>query len=196
MYIPISNIVSNGYTNGGEFIFKSNFQPYTGFYFIDKNNNVYTGETYTNSSVELLRIDIPSNQSPNSDPIYVSLDPKILPPLSIEPDFIQPTENDYNNGYFTRFILKPTISTLINDFIEVNFDKYVSVVERSDARILYKSVGLAWKLTGLKHDLYKNNIRISPGIIDSNKRSITEAEKTLPNLSLYFTDLTQFGRPS
>jgi len=196
MYIPISNIVSNGYTNGDEFVFKSNLQPYTGFYFIDKNNNVYTGETYTNSSVELSRINLPLDASSNSDPVYTSLDPKILPPLSIEPDFIQPTENDYNKGYFIRFILKPTISTLVNDFIEVNFDKYTSIIEDTDARVLYKCVSLAWKLTGLQHDLYKNNIRVSPGIIDSNKRSIVEAEKILPNLSLYFTDLSQFGRPN
>lgn len=198
MYIPISNILFSDYTNGGEFIFKSNLQPYTGFYFVDKNNNVYTGKTYTSNSVELLRRN--SNTSTNSnivfDSKYASLNPKTLPPLVITPDFVQPTNTDYNNGFMTRFILKPTISSQINDFIEVRSDKYISVIQDGDAKVLYKSVSLIWKLTGPLYDVYKDNIRILPGIIDSNKKSLAEAEKFIPNLSLYFTDFLQFGKPS
>lgn len=196
MYIPLSNIISNGYTNGGEFIYKSSRQPYIGFYFIDKSNNVYTGETYTNNSVELVRLNPPPPLNSISDPKYTSLSPEILPPLSISPDFIIPTEEDYNRGYFTRFILKPTISTLINDFIEVNYDNYKGIVQDSKAKILYKPISVIWKLTGPIYDIYSDNIRLDSGIIDSNQRSVTEAEKILPNLSLYFTDLLQFGRPS
>lgn len=198
MYIPISNILFSDYTNGGDFIFKSNLQPYIGFYFVDKNNNVYTGKTYTSNSVELLRRN--PNTSTNSnivfDSKYASLNPKTLPPLVITPDFIQPTNADYNNGFMTRFILKPTISSQINDFIEVRSDKYISVVQDGDAKVLYKSINLVWKLTGPLYDVYRDNIRILSGIIDSNKRSLSEAEKTMPNLSLYLTDLLQFGKPS
>lgn len=198
MYIPISNILFSDYTNGGDFIFKSNLQPYIGFYFVDKNNNVYTGKTYTSNSVELLRRN--PNTSTNSnivfDSKYASLNPKTLPPLVITPDFIQPTNTDYNNGFMTRFILKPTISSQINDFIEVRSDKYISVVQDGDAKVLYKSASFLWKLTGPLYDVYKDNIRILPGIIDSNKKSLAEAEKFIPNLSLYFTDFLQFGKPS
>ena len=95
-----------------------------------------------------------------------------------------------------RFILKPTISSQINDFIEVKSDKYISVNQDGDAKVLYKSINLVWKLTGPLYDVYRDNIRILSGIIDSNKRSLSEAEKTMPNLSLYLTDPLQFGRPS
>jgi len=196
MYIPISNILFSKYTNGEEFIFKSNLQPYVGFYFVDKSNNVYTGKTYTSDSVELLRRN--PNTSINSNVVfngvYASLNPKTLPSLNITPDFIKPTSTDYTNGFMTRFILKPTISSQVNDFIEVKSDKYTSVIQDSDAKVLYKSVSLVWKLTGPLYDVYRNNIRIMPGIIDSNKRSIAEAEKFIPNLSLYFTDLIQFNK--
>ena len=52
---------------------------------------------------------------------------------SILPDFIIPTDIDYNNGFFIRYILKPTISSQINDFIEVKSDKYISVNQDGDA---------------------------------------------------------------
>lgn len=198
MYIPISNIVSSGYTNGGEFFLKSNLQPYVGFYFVDKNNNAYTGQTYTNNSVELVKRNSTMNEVPNTvyNYKYASLNPKTLPPLSITPDFIIPTDNDYNQGFIVRYMLKPVISTQINDFFEVRSDKYMTVVQSSDAKVLYKFATVLWKLTGPLYDTYRDNIRIAPGIIDSNKRAITEAEKFIPNLSLYFTDLIQFGKPS
>jgi hypothetical protein len=198
MYIPISNILFSDYTNGGDFILRSNLQPYVGFYFVDKNNNAYTGKTYTSNSVELLRRNPTSSTSSNIvfDSKYASLNPKTLPPLVVIPDFIQPTNTDYNNGFMIRFILKPTISSQINDFIEVKSDKYISVTQDGDAKVLYKSINLVWKLTGPLYDVYRDNIRILSGIIDSNKRSLSEAEKIMPNLSLYLTDLLQFGKPS
>ena len=196
MYIPISNIVSNGYTNGGEFALRSSLQPYVGFYFTDKNNNVYTGQTWSVNSVELIKLNPTPLQNSVLDPKYASLNPKTLPPLSITPDFAQPVESDYKNGYFIRYFLKPVISSQINDFIEVKSDKYSSVIDNKDARVLYNSARVTWKLTGPLYDIYKDNIRINSGIIDTNKRSISNAEKTLPNISLYLTDPLQFGRPS
>ena len=141
-------------------------------------------------------IDTSTNSNIVFDNKYASLNPKTLPPLVVIPDFIQPTNTDYTNGFMTRFILKPTISSQVNDFIEVKSDKYISIVQDGDARVLYKSVSLVWKLTGPLYDVYKDNIRVMSGIIDSNKRSLSETEKIMPNLSLYLTDLLQFGKPS
>lgn len=195
MYIPLSNIVSSGYTNGGEFLIKSNFQPYVGDYFVDKAGNVYTGKTYTDSSVELKRILSNTDTNQRFD-LYSSLKPKILPSTTFTPDIIIPTDQDYNNGFFARYLLKPVISSQLNDFIEVKFNKYDQVQQNSDLRILYKSVSIVWKLTGPLYDIYEDNIRTYTGIIDTNKRSITEAEKALPNISLYLTNFLQFGKPS
>ena len=195
MYVPSSNIKTTGYTNGGEYILRSNNQQYVGPYFIDVDNNVYTGNTYSDSSISLVKINsnIPSNLKNVIDYTYTSLQPKTFPALSITPDYIRPTEKDYGKGYFVRFILKPVISSQINDFIEVNFNKYDQVAQDPDLQVLYQFVNVVWKLTGPWYDIYDKNIRLRAGIIDTNKRSIAEAEKILPNVSLYFTDLKQFG---
>jgi hypothetical protein len=70
------------------------------------------------------------------------------------------------------------------------------VSQSPDLKTLYKLTSLIWKLTGPLYDVYKDNIRTASGIIDTNKRSILDAEKTLPNLSLYLIDPLQFGKPS
>ena len=195
MYIPVSNIISSGFTNGGDFIIKSNGQAYSGYYFTTTDNKFYTGQTWTESSVELESLSQSSNINIFGG-IYSTLNPNPLPKTTFTPDFIMPTQQDYNNGYFVRYILKPTISSQLNDFIEVKSDKYNQVAQSNDLQTLYKFANVIWKLTGPLYDTYKDNIRIASGIIDTNKRLIQEAEKFIPNLSLYFTDLIQFGKPS
>jgi len=197
MYIPLSNIAYSKYTNGGEYVIKSNFQEYVGFYFVDKTGNAYTGQTYTNNSVELQNVNPNANtKTTQRYDAYSSLKPQILPATSFTPDIISPTNQDYSNEFFVRYLLKPTISSQINDFIEVKFNKYNQIQQSKDLQILYKSASVIWKIAGPLYDIYENNIRTVSGIIDTNKRSIQEVEKDLPNISLYFTDLTQFGRPS
>ena len=201
MYVPVSNIIETNYTNGSQFVIQSTQQGYVGYYHKDINNNYWTGKTHTNDSVLLDNLgstnnNIDWNKYNAVSGGYTRLNPKILPPTSISPDFILPTDIDYNNGFFIRYILKPTISTQINDFIEVKSNKYQNVLKNKDLQTLYKFANVVWKLTGPLYDAYKDNIRIASGIIDTNKRSIQEAEKFIPNLSLYFTDLTQFGKPS
>jgi hypothetical protein len=194
MYVPLSNIKSTGYTNGYEFIYKTNAQPYTGLYFIDTKDKVYTGLTSTNDSVELIRVTSLNNKDQQNFDVYGTLlEPKKIPNTVISPDYIIPTENDYNKGYFIRFLLKPTISSLPNDFVEVKFNKYNLVSQEPDLQLLYQFVNVIWKITGPWYDIYDGNIRTRTGIIDTNKRAIDEAEKTIPNVSLYFTDLRQFG---
>jgi hypothetical protein len=194
MYIPLSNIKSTGYTNGYEFVYKTNAQSYTGPYFIDNKDKIYTGLTYTNSSVELIKITSLDSRAQQNFNVYSTLlEPKKIPNTVITPDYIIPTENDYNKGYFVRFLLKPIISSLSNDFIEVKFNKYDLVSREPDLQLLYQFANVVWKLTGPLYDTYDGNIRTRAGIIDTNKRAIDEAEKILPNVSLYFTDLKQFG---
>lgn len=200
MYIPISNIIETNFTNGGQFVIRETQKEYSGFYHKDINNNFWTGKTHTDSSVLLDNINtsqsIDWTKYNSISGNYTKLNPKVLPPISFTPDFIFPTEQDYNNSYFIRYILKPTISTQTNDFIEVKVNKYQEVLKSKDLQTLYLFANVTWKLTGPLHDVYRNNIRTISGIIDTNKRSIQEAEKFIPHLSLYFTDLKQFGRPS
>lgn len=45
MYYPKSQIKTNLYTNGDEFVFLSNQQPYTGYYFKTSTGQYFTGKT-------------------------------------------------------------------------------------------------------------------------------------------------------
>lgn len=204
MYIPISNIVEVDYTDGFKFVVESTQQKYVGYYHKDKSGDYWSGQTHTESSIKLTDISnsgdtLSSNNIAKLNYLnigYNKLNPKVLPNTSIQPDFIYPTAQDYINGFFIRYVVKPTISTQPTDFIEITNSKYSSIIQSNDLLILYKPTSFLWKLTGPLYDTYKDNIRILSGIIDTNKRSIQEAEKFIPNLSLYFTDLTQFGRPN
>ena len=158
----------------------------------DNKNNYWTGKEHTDDSLLLENI---QNKDSSIFDSYNNLTPKIFPKTTFTSDFIYPTDDDYNNGYFSRYVLKSIVSSVPNDFIEVNIDKFKQVIQNKDLITLYKPVTFIWKLTGPYYDFYKNNILIVSGIIDTNKRSLAEAEKILPNLSLYFTDLKQFGRP-
>jgi hypothetical protein len=214
MYIPRSNIIEIGYANEGKFLktkytdpslqpnlsltvkpsLKDN-TPYEGYYHKDKQGNYWVGREHTDTSVILLSIDQISLPI-DAENTYTKLQPKIFPTISITPDFIYPTQDEYNKGHFSRFIIKHVISSQINDFFEVKKEKFQQIIQNSDLLLLYKPVTLIWKLTGPLYDEYQNNIRTRSGIIDTNKRSLQEAETILPNVSLYFTDLIQFGKPS
>ena len=205
MYIPISNIVETGFTSGNQFVVESTQLFYVGYYHKDTSNVYWSGQTHDNSSVVLKNLNVNNSTDNNltrnniANFGYTKLNPKIFPQEAFTPDFIMPTEQDYTNGFFIRYILKPTIG--VNNiqslnFIEVKSNKFTQVSQNPDLKALYKLTSLIWKLTGPLYDVYKDNIRISSGIIDTNKRSILDAEKTLPNLSLYLIDPLQFGKPS
>jgi hypothetical protein len=204
MYIPVSNIVEVNYTDGFKFVVESTQQNYIGYYHKDKSRNYWSGQTHTDSSVKLIDI------SDNGDTLlkdnvtklnylnigYNKLNPKVLPNTSIQPDFIYPTAQDYINGFFIRYVVKPTINIQITDFIEITNSKYLTIIQSNDLLVLYKPTSFLWKLTGPLYDVYKDNIRMVSGIIDTNKRSIQEAEKFIPNLSLYLIDPLQFAKIS
>jgi hypothetical protein len=205
MYIPVSNIVETGFTSGNQFVVESTQLFYVGYYHKDTSNVYWSGQTHDNSSIVLKNINTNNSTDNNltrnniANFGYTKLNPKIFPQETFTSDFIMPTEQDYTNGFFIRYILKPTVG--VNNiqslnFIEVKSNKFIQVSQSPDLKTLYKLTSLIWKLTGPLYDVYKDNIRISSGIIDTNKRSILDAEKTLPNLSLYLINPLQFGKPS
>jgi hypothetical protein len=203
MFIPRSNIIEIGYTNIGRF-YKTNVNDpllirdntskvqYEGYYHKDNKNNYWTDKDHSNNSVVLIEIREEDLETTEYT-AYDNLNPKKFVSTVISPDFILPIDSDYDSGYFYRYIIKPVISNQINDFFEVNANNFQQIIQSSELLLLYKPVSLIWKLTGPLYDIYDGNIRIRAGIIDTNKRSITEAEKISPNVSLYFTDLRQFG---
>lgn len=199
MYISESQIIETGYTQGNSLTIAYNNQLYKGFYHKDNQGRYWTGKTHTASSMLLLDIS-PSNFDINLNNIaknnnttfpYSKRFNTDLTTSLLKSDFILPTESDYNNGYFVRYIaeLKNSKQPYI---IELNYDNYKNLTLDKNLATQYNNVTLLWQLVGPILDIYQNNIRVTSGIKDTNLRSIQEASKTIKNISTYLTDPTQF----
>lgn len=199
MYIAESQIIETGYTQGDFLVISYNNQSYKGFYHKDNQGRYWTEKTHTSKSI-LLRdispkqIDITVNSIAKNNNISLPFSKKFNIDLStplLKSDFIIPTEIDYNNGYFVRYIseLKNSKQSYI---IEINYNTYKDFSINTNLSTQYNNVTLLWQLTGPILDVYNNNIRIKSGVKDTNLRSIQEASKTIKNISSYLIDPLQF----
>ena len=131
MYYPKSQIVTNLYTNGQEYVIKSTSENYIGNYWKTSDGKFFTGKTpedkniqelivatsaislqYSNLTSEAFELKTTSVYLNNSDIItgeYNRLNDTLLNvnllPTSYNP---QPTQDDYALGEFTRYFCKKT----------------------------------------------------------------------------------------
>ena len=106
MYIPISKYSKAKYSRGNDFT-KSDGTFYVGWYFTDLAGNFFAGKKPSNTSFSLTLAN-----SELTAPI---------PKMEFTGEYIQPTEADYDNGYFIRFFLQDKRSKKI---IEVKKEKF------------------------------------------------------------------------
>ena len=200
MYYPKSQVKTNLYTKGGEYVTSDSNTPYKGYYYQTSNGEFFSGRT--------------PNETPSFKLIKVSLDNNILPSAfifeknnfySIEEgyanstnlSFNQPppplpkqsypivTENDYKLGEFQRYFLKKGNET---KFIEISLEDYRKFINRDrDVMFeLYIPIQINWILTGDKEQVYK-----------ANQSIVARAERgqNLPGFTHYFkNNFTQFYR--
>jgi hypothetical protein len=105
--------------------------------------------------------------------------------------FPTPTQSNYDEGVITRYFvqLRDTIGSPI---FEVDRD----VFYKFNNSPFYKGVKINWRISGNLEDSYTTNGALIPSVVNSNKRSIVEAEKILPEINLYLVNLKQFYRGS
>ena len=203
MYLPPSVILPETfYTYGNEYYYATNQSFYVGYYHKDKYGNAYTGKTHTNDSQKLNPAFNKSNPTPADLGIstlastYNNLDltPQSSIGLSIPPnDSLPPTSDEYNQTYYTRYILEYKLSSQLYiietnkstffQYFNSNFSKYFTFAE------------VLWKISGPLYDVKENNILIQGGVIDSNLKSINEARKLIPGIENYLKDLTLYYKP-
>ena len=143
---------------------------------IDDNSTI---NTFNGNSVVLATI-----TKKTQNPINTSINQ----PLQ---NALPPTPEDYNRTYFTRYIIKYKLSSELY-FVETDKNEYYRLQQSSDQKYYYFSEVL-WKISGPLYDVKQDNVLIVGGIIDSNKRSVQEAEKTTPGISNYLVDLTLYS---
>jgi len=202
MYIPPNKIDPRVYyTNGGEYYYASNLTNYVGYYRKDTNGRAYAGKELTVNSPQLTpSIIVRSSPSPNINlgsglsTTYLSISrntkQSLIESSNPIPDSLPPTQQEYDQTFYTRYFLEYLLSSK-SIIVEVNKGTYFNYVN-SNLRKYFNNVELLWKISGPLYDVKENNILIQGGVIDSNLRSINQAQKTMPSIRDYLTDLTLY----
>ena len=195
MYYPLSQITSNLYTNGNEFAYLSNNQPYVGYYWKTSKGKYYTGKTPQDTPISELillsfneanasqLIDSYYNQDEITPVRYVDLTNP--PPAALLPSYSPtfPTQQDYTNGEMRRYFCKKTNEII---YLEISKDTYDKLVDQ-DPKILYQlylPFNLPWQLTGSKEQVFTTN---------KNIVELTSVRQKLPMLMEYLKmDFTKY----
>jgi len=199
MYIPSSNIVETGYTQGYRFTSKIG-ENYKGFYFKDNKGKFYSGKSYTTDTIELIDTLPPISLDLNSlvrnnvfNSRYTKLYKNDLNVPLLKTEYIEPSEDDYINGVFVRCVaqLIPSIYPEKN-IVEITSSTFYQVKNNPSILKLYRLASFGWKLNGPIDDVYKNNIRVRDGAVSTNLRSLADVEKKIKGISLYLDNPLQF----
>ena len=192
----------NQYTYGSEYVVASTGQDYIGFYHITNQGTIYTGQNPNTPNNQLL---LTKNQSVvlnKTSQLYVSLKQQqgnqfklILPdPPSY---FAQPTESDYQRGYFTRYFTKKINDRGISTLKEIDQQTYSKINSNSKDydSYMWKTAESKWVLTGSLNDTIVGGV-VKKGVRNANYNLILRASQLVEGLEYFVTDYTQFAHLS
>jgi len=199
-YYPKSQIISNLYTNGEEFVFKNTPDRYTGYYWKNSKGQFFTGKTPQDTPYRELTLYVdPINETFNNTTspfpinnvdyltpydVLKNIDSFKVTYLPVYSPNI-PTEQDYQIGEYRRYFCKKTNEIVYLEISKETYDRLIG----QDPQIafqLYLPFNLPWQLTGKKEDVYKTNRNIT---------ELTSVKLKLPMLSSYLKeDFTKYYR--
>jgi hypothetical protein len=204
MYFPQTQIETNLYTNGNEYMTANNNTVYVGYYWETSFGKRYTGKSPQDPNpIELLsytanpvQINITPVEPIISDDVRFSypnyeysltkkVDPGEAQPIYPSYYFSYPTKQDYENGQFLRFFYKTLSGNL---YTEINQQDYTLLIQKNPI-YLYQAVvtfQLPWQLTGNRNFVGSTNKKI---VLN------TENQLNIKGLGLYLKeDYTKFYR--
>jgi hypothetical protein len=208
MYYPKSQIKTNLYTNGEDYILSTTKLNYSGFYYEISNGNKYTGKTpSTKPNILLLplktpQLSLPTNfSSPNSvitlnnpddtNPYYPPYDLNYVKntPSRLIPIFnpTLPTDQDKQKGQFNRYFCKKTNEL---KYLEIDKETY-DQLKAKDPKIawdLYEPASLLWVIKGTQENVFNTN-KLSVFKIEQNQRWYGFSQYFKENYSKYYLEL-------
>ena len=195
MYYPKSQVKTNLYTNGDEFVYISNKQPYQGYYFKTSTGQYYTGknaddrpnfELTQNLATAETTIDTTKsdysviiNTDLNNNSTYNNLisppQPVLISPAYNAPE---PTPQDYQIGEFRRYFCKKGNEIL---YLEIDKDTYDKLITKDSQYqfSLWQPFKLPWLLVGTQEQVYK---------VNRNVTILTSQKLLLPQFGRYLKD--------
>ena len=186
IYYPEGAIQKGLYTSGGEWMFEDGTE-YTGQYHRYSNTKEVFTESYFIKDVSKKLIPFYDLNVGFQNNIF---DYNVLteniedytPELTIpDPYFLQPNQEDYDNGFVKRYFYKRKGSTTINEIDKTGFSDLDSPY--------YQKIELKWKISGPLNDTTEET-----GIIDTNLRTILLYKNEFTGLERYLTNLRQGAR--
>lgn len=194
MYFPKSQIQTDLYTKGGEFINFKTLENYIGYYYQTSNGKKYSGKNPTDtpsfelltsiSNTDNLDTELETNNFWTSN--FTQYKPNIDKTISKSPPkqtYPVVTDANYSLGEFQRYFLKKSNETKFLEISKADYNRYVDKVD-SVPYELYIPTQISWALTGDKNQVYQ-----------VNKTTVekTEREQSLYGFTQYFKDkFTQF----
>ena len=178
MYYPKSQITTNLFTLGDEYVYVGTTQVYSGSYFKTSDGSAFTGKNPNNkpnNPIELSSINLNDFQPfdteleefPNSydiinDDYYWAkginqneVTPIPKPPIQITP---LPSPNEYSIGEIQRYF-----TSKINEikYTEINETQYTSFINNEPTVLssLYIAFQLPWVITGNRSNAYNVNMK-------------------------------------
>lgn len=195
MYFPKSQITTNLYTNGREYVYVDTEKEYIGFYFKTSNGKYYTGKNPNDPPVQELVIPKSSeindaeegeigNYSQEATlylvpDVYASSTPLNLtgnppsPPIQV---INFPTENNYNLGEYQRYFTSKNNEVKYTEIDKNQYEKFINQEPNVDY-FLYTAFKFPWVISGNRNEA--SNV---------NKKTIERISSnlTLPGFNSYF----------
>lgn len=190
MYYPKSQIKTDLYTNGGEYILSTTQEIYQGFYYEISSGIKYTGKNPNDGPNIIL---LPPQNFPSDDFIQSSPDNTIVIQDDLSkgtytqqsrirsiptPNVTLPTDQDKQNGQFSRYFCKKNNELIYLEIDKITHDK-LNNKDKQIAWDLYTPTIVLWQIKGNKEQVF-----------NSNKGTAISIEQNLnwPGFSQYFQD--------
>jgi len=190
LYYPKGQIITGLFTSGKEFQFKGGTE-YVGAYHRYVDGGVMSGAVRTAKSQDLAQF-VDSTNIDNS--VYQSLtnlDMSVY--VSPVPTRPIPTDKDYKQGYFTRYVIYPRNDRSKMFEIDAEQNKEWQKSKKGINEIFYNVITLRWKLTGPEFDLIDAQSIVTSGVVDTNRRTLLTKQSELLGITKYFSDLREFS---
>lgn len=206
-YFPKNRVIDNKYTNGDKFVNPTTKEPYVGYYYETFDGKYKTGKNPMegpSTPLEPISAIFSNSQIPNSEnnDTYSLLSSgragtansvigTLKEPL---PYYAKPTPQDYNRGYFTRYVAKRRNSPN-SIFLEIDQPTFNDLLYKGGVYNypMWAVTSIFWQITGPLRDNKENKDFPRAGIIDTNKRILVTKSKAFPSIEKFFSNLTQFA---
>jgi hypothetical protein len=212
-YYPKSQIKTNLYTNGDEFVISTTQEIYKGHYYQVSNGNKYTGKTPEDGPNNLLTTQSPfpieeigiDGTFPEKEIVILNIPYESYPETSDSntqylnsnnsinrniPTFNTPlpSTQDKQNGQFSRYFCKKTNEL---KYLEIDKETY-NQLQSKDLKIawdLYEPASLLWVIKGNQETVFNTN-KASVFKIEQNQRWYGFSQYFKENYSKYYQSST------